>query len=293
MLSSAIMIEFSGARRAGGLIVLVALTAVAAPECAADCWFAPQGEGHVTEIIDARSFRLSDGREIRLAGIEPVVGDEGNADVGEGVKRDEKQDAKQLVSARAKPDLAAAALAALVAGHDVTLRGDDDSPDRYGRQSAFVFRAGSDTSVQSLLLAQGEALVAATVSDKDCAAVLSGAEAEARQARRGVWAAPAATKNAESPGDIMARLGRFAVVEGRILSVRQAGATTYLNFGRNWTRGFAVTIPKRVLPAFQSAGIVLKSLENRRVRVRGWIEARGGPRIEALRTGQVELLGEN
>ena len=54
-----------------------------------------------------------------------------------------------------------AALAAIVAGHDVTLRGEDDTPDRYGRQPAFVFLAGSDTSVQSLLLAQGDALVSA------------------------------------------------------------------------------------------------------------------------------------
>jgi hypothetical protein len=83
------------------------------------------------------------------------------------------------------------------------------------------------------------------------------------------------------------------VVEGRVLSVRQAGATTYLNFGRNWTRGFAVTIPKRMLAAFEAAGIAPKSFENQRIRVRGWIEAHGGPRIEVLRVGQIERLGEN
>jgi hypothetical protein len=83
------------------------------------------------------------------------------------------------------------------------------------------------------------------------------------------------------------------VVEGRVLSVRQAGATTYLNFGRNWTQDFAVTIPKRMMAAFEAAGIALKSLEKQKIRVRGWIEARGGPRIEALRVGQIERLGEN
>ena len=91
----------------------------------------------------------------------------------------------------------------------------------------------------------------------------------------------------------MAGIGRFIVVEGKVLSVRQAGATTYLNFGRNWTRGFAVTISRRMMAAFEAAGIVPKSLENKRIRVRGWVEARGGPRIEALRVGQIELLGEN
>jgi hypothetical protein len=83
------------------------------------------------------------------------------------------------------------------------------------------------------------------------------------------------------------------VIEGKVLSVRQAGATTYLNFGRNWTQDFAVTISRRIIPAFEAAGIVLKSFENRRIRVRGWIENRGGPRIEVLRVGQIEVVGGN
>jgi hypothetical protein len=81
------------------------------------------------------------------------------------------------------------------------------------------------------------------------------------------------------------------VVEGRVLSVRQAGATTYLNFGRNWTRDFAATIPKRIIPAFENASLGPKSLENRKIRVRGIVSSRGGPRIELLRVGQVEVLG--
>jgi hypothetical protein len=94
-----------------------------------------------------------------------------------------------------------------------------------------VFLASSGTPVQNLLLAQGEVLVSGTVTDKDCAASLMAAEADARRAKRGIWADPAAIKNAESPGDILAGIGRFTVVEGRVLSVRQAGTTTYLNFG--------------------------------------------------------------
>ncbi len=39
---------------------------------AGNCAFEAQGEGHVAAVIDARSFRLDDGREIRLAGIEPA-----------------------------------------------------------------------------------------------------------------------------------------------------------------------------------------------------------------------------
>jgi endonuclease YncB( thermonuclease family) len=249
---------------AASLVIAAAID----PAIAAGCAFAPQGEGRVTEVTDARSFRLEDGRDVSLIGIEPVS----SSDIK----------ASRTV-----------ALAAIIGGHDVTLRGDDDTPDRYGRQPAFVFVDSSDTPVQATLLAQGAALVAATVTDKECAATLAAAEAAARAAKRGIWSDPAVIKNTESPGDILAGIGRFTVVEGKVLSVRQAGATTYLNFGRNWTHDFAVTIPKRMIPVFEGAGIMLKSLENRRIRVRGWIEARGGPRIEALRVGQIELLGEN
>ena len=229
----------------------------------AACAFAPQGEGRVASIVDARSFRLTDGREIRLAGIEPVAADA----LGRS-----------------------AALSTLIAGRDVTLRGEDDAPDRYGRQTAFVFLDGNENSVQAILIGQGEALVAANLADKDCAASLLAVEAAARAAKRGIWAGSAVIKNAESPGDILAGNGRFMLVEGRVLSVRQAGATTYLNFGRNWTRDFAVTISRRMLPSLEAAGIVAKSLENRRIRVRGFIETRTGPRIDLVRAGQIELL---
>jgi hypothetical protein len=184
-------------------------------------------------------------------------------------------------------------LSAIAGGRDVTLHGEDDSPDRYGRQGAFVFVTGSEYSVQSEMLRRGEALVSADIADKKCAAALATAEGVARQSKLGIWADSTAIKNTESPGDILAAVGHFTVVEGRVLSVRQAGAITYLNFGRSWTRDFAATISRRAIPAFESAGLGPKSLENRRIRVRGFVSSRGGPRIELLRVGQVEVLGGN
>lgn len=228
------------------------------------CTFAPQGEGRVASIIDARTLRLDDGRDIRLAGIEAA-----NVEKTKGM----------------------AALSAIASGRDVSLQGEDDTPDRYGRQPAFVFLKGTQTSVQGELLRRGEALASADIADKDCAASLTAAEATARDGKSGFWADPAAIKNAESPGDILAGIGRFTLVEGRVLSVRQAGSTTYLNFGRNWTQDFAVTISRRLIPAFEAAGLSPKSLENQRIRVRGYVWSRGGPRIELLRVGQLQVLG--
>src|SRR5450755_4494019 len=101
---------------------LMLAAAAAGPAIAAGCAFQPQGEGRVAAVIDARSFRLEDGREIRLAGIEPAAA----------------ETAKD-----------SSALSAIVEGREVTLRGEDDSPDRYGRQPAFVFVAASENPVQA------------------------------------------------------------------------------------------------------------------------------------------------
>jgi endonuclease YncB( thermonuclease family) len=251
------------ASRSAGAASLLALACIGRAD-AADCLAERQGEGRVATVVDSRSFRLEDGREVRLAGIERTGTDEASA---------------------------RAALSAIIAGREVILHGEDDTPDRYGRQPAFVFVAGSQHSVQTELLRRGEALISSDIAEKNCAAALAAAEQGGRDAKLGIWAETAAIKNTESPGDILAAIGHFTVVEGRVLSVRQAGSITYLNFGRNWTRDFAATIPRRIIPAFEGAGLGPKSLENRRIRVRGVVSSRGGPRIEVLRVEQIEVLG--
>jgi len=239
------------------------IVAIGGSATAAGCNVAPQGEGRVATVIDPRGFRMQDGREVKLAGIEPA-----------STRRD-----------------GIAALEQLIAGRPVTLRGDSDAPDRYGRQPAFVFAGDDQQSVQGQLLARGQALVAIDVGAADCRAELLAAEARARLDRRGVWADPAVIKNAENPGDILSRMGQFTVVEGRVVSVREVGATIYLNFGRRWTRDFAVTISRRMLASFGAQGVNPKALETKRIRVRGWIERGGGPRIEVRQVGQIELSG--
>jgi hypothetical protein len=120
---------------------------------AAACQFESQGEGHVADVGNARSLRLDDGREIRLSGIEATA-------------------------------TTWAALRSQLLGRDVTLHGGDDAPDRYRRQAAIVFIRDSETPVQAMLLADGDAIVSAEIVDKDCAAALMAAEAGARAKKR-------------------------------------------------------------------------------------------------------------
>jgi endonuclease YncB( thermonuclease family) len=249
---------------ASALVVLASCPAVAA------CSFEQLRQGHVSAVIDGRTLKLADGQEVRLAGIElPLAA---------GLRQD------------------GAALSQLVMDRDVTLRGPSAKPDRYGRLVALVFTGDVANSIQNVLLEQGAAVFSGDVADSDnksCVMELLAHETAARQPRRGLWADTAAIKNTERPDDILPWIGQFVVAEGKIASVREAGGTIYVNFGRRWTEGFAVTISKRIIRRFDAWGIALKSLENRTVRVRGFVEQRTGPRIEALGPGQIELVGDS
>jgi len=80
---------------------------------------------------------------------------------------------------------------------------------------------------------------------------------------------------------ITAVRGQFALIEAKVLSVRESGATIYVNIARRWTQDFAVTILKCHRRDFAAVNIDPKELEGRRIRVRGWVEQRRGPMMEA------------
>ena len=99
-------------------------------------------------------------------------------------------------------------------------------------------------------------------------------ERAARKAKLGLWAVSYYDLlDADNPADVLAERGRFALLEGKVVSGRESGATIYVNFGRRWTEDFTATILKRNERSFATAGLEPKRLAGRRVRVRGWVEA--------------------
>ena len=237
--------------------------------------------GTVTRIIDGRTFVLDDGREVRLAGIEvpPLPQQRGVAPGG--------ADAKD-------------ALDALAGGDDVLLRRAAIASDRYQRLVAYAYavRDGDELFTQGEMISSGYARVGDDVGSRDCAMELLKRENDARRAKLGLWAnSYYEIVNAETPAEVLAQRGRFALVEGKVVSVRTSGATIYVNFGRRWSEDFTVTILKRNERKFATAGFDLQRLAGRRVRVRGWIEQRGGapgsPWIEATYPEQIELEDRN
>ncbi|MGA8614422.1 MAG: thermonuclease family protein, partial [Xanthobacteraceae bacterium] len=208
------------------------------------------------------TFLLDDGREVRLAAIEapplPPLDEPGAATGGTAAKD---------------------ALAGLLAGAQVVLRRAEFPADRYGRIMAYAVavRGDSQRPVQAGLISGGFARVGDRVGSRDCAMELLRREDAAREAKLGLWARPSYDPlQADHPADILAQRGRFALVEGSVISVHESGATTYVNFGRHWSEDFSVTIRKRNERSFNAANLDLKRFAGRRLRVRGWVEARGG-----------------
>lgn len=216
----------------------------------------------VKSVSDGRTLILTDGREVRLAAIETP-------------------------GTRARE-----ALPALAAGRVLTFNPLSAQPDRYGRTQAraFLVENGVPRSLETELVAKGLAWVGLSWGDGACTKALLAAENAARKAKIGLWTDPDYdTKSTDNPSAILTARGRFAVIEGKVLSVRDSGGTVYLNFGRRWSEDFTVTILKRISSKFTAAGLDPKRLEGRRIRVRGFVEERGGPWIEATAPEQIEI----
>ena len=267
------------------LPIVVAATFVVTPALAqtstapeTGCKLDAIGTGAARRVIDGRTFQLDDGQHVRLAALEvppmPLPGESGP---------------------QTKAGLAAkSALEALLVGRPVTLQKLGPNADRYGRIVALVSIEGATRSVQQEMLAQGHALVAAEIGERACAALLFAAEQSARTGNLGLWGVPYyVIQQANNPAKVLAERGRFTLVEGKVLSVRESGATIYVNFGRRWSEDFTVTILKRNARTFAEGGVEPKKLAGRHIRVRGVIEKRGGPWIEAARPEQIELAEQN
>lgn len=257
---------------AAGVIAAV-LLAVPAHVQAAECELRDAGQAKAQSVTAGGTVLLRDGREIRLAGIV-------------------WPEHRELAGSEAYW-----ALNTLLKDRELalfTLVADAPETDRYGRPVLALAIKDSPAelahTVQYLLVSQGHARVAPRSLDRGCIAALLAAEKAARAAGLGLWADPYyVMKRVEDPAGILAVRGRFAVVEGKVDSVRESGGTIYVNFGRRWSDDFTVTILKRHERSFTAAGLELKKLAGRQIRVRGTVEERGGPWIEAMVPGQIEI----
>jgi endonuclease YncB( thermonuclease family) len=224
------------------------------------------GEAVVARVADDASLVLDDGRTVKLNGVR--------------IPHTEPWRGKVLAFLRAR-----------AAGKIVRLEFDVRKHDRYGHSLAqVVFDDG--TWLQARLVSEGLAEVESVGDNRVVIPRLLEIEARARAGMTGLWAdsryvVVPADEIAESPAS---HLGRFGIVEGRVVSVAERSNWSFVNFGVDWHTDFTIAVAAGDRKALRGGGIDLAALKGAKVRVRGWIRDWNGPLIEVTHAEQIERL---
>ncbi len=251
------------------------LPGAAAPACD----LAPERSGSVARVLDAQTLVLETGETVRLVGALPPEAPPWW-----------KEQRPWPPAVRARN-----ALARLVVGRAVALAFGARKRDRHDRLLAQVFVSDGPEQrwVQGALIEQGHARAYSFPGNRACLRALQRREAQAREARAGLWRLDAyAVRAADDTAALLKRRYAFQIVEGRVHAVARRRAWTFLNFGADYRQDFTVAVRARDRKRFDKSDVPLAALAGRWVRVRGWIEVWNGPVIKATHPEQIELLDE-
>lgn len=213
----------------------------------------------VRQVVDGDTVRLTDGRSIRLIGINtPELGRKGRSDEPYAVQAKRR-------------------LQALVDASDgrVGLLYGAQRKDRYGRTLAHLYdRQGRNLEAQ--LLSEGLGFMVAVAPNSALVACQAQAERQARNKRLGVWR----DEQVKTAGQL--RSGGFALLGGQVTAVQsnRGGLWIDLDGGR------VLRVAPELLGEFDVRA--LQKLKGRRVEARGWVidrQSRGG-----LKSGQARWM---
>lgn len=165
--------------------------------------------------------------------------------------------------------------------------------DRYERRLAHVYVDQGDNEIwlQEVLVREGWLIVSSFADNRARARELLEVEAEARTNRTGGWENDVYQVFPADPNTLAQHLDAFQIVEGRVIEVSPViNGQVFLNFGFDWRSDFTVTIPEDALPLFIEQDINLDTLEEREIRVRGWLQNQNGPMIWVDHPERIEIL---
>ena len=213
----------------------------------------------VQRVVDGDTLRLSDGRSVRMIGLNtPELGKQG------------RSDEPFAVAARKR-------LEGLVAASDgqVGVVPGKESKDHYGRTLAHLYGADG-ANLEAQMLAEGLGFQVAVAPNVDLVACQQAAERSARQARLGVWRQSPVLKAEQinSSG--------FAVVSGRVSKVQR-------NRGGIWIElqdALVLRVAPNLSGQFDLAA--LERLKGKQIEARGWVVDRS--RRGGLKPGQARWL---
>jgi endonuclease YncB( thermonuclease family) len=213
----------------------------------------------VQRVVDGDTLRLSDGRSVRMIGLNtPELGKNG------------RSDEPFAVAARKR-------LEALVAASDgrVRLLPGKEPKDRYGRTLAHVYGADG-ANIEAQMLAEGLGFQVGVAPNVDLVACQQVAERSARRAGLGVWRHSPVLK-----AEHISASG-FAVLSGRVSKVQR-------NRGGIWIE-LQDSVVLRVAPNLSGRFDVsfLEQLKGKQIEARGWVLDR--LRRGGLNEGQARWL---
>lgn len=215
----------------------------------------------VQRVVDGDTLRLSDGRSVRMIGLNtPELGKNG------------RSDEPFAMAARKR-------LEALVAASDgrVSLLLGKEAKDRYGRTLAHVYGADG-ANVEAQMLAEGLGFQVGVAPNVDLVACQQVAERSARRAGLGVWRQSPVLKAEQI------NASGFAVLSGRVSKVQR-------NRGGIWIE-LQDSVVLRVAPNLSGLfdASFLEQLKGKQIEARGWVldRSRRGGLKEGKRAGSCQ-----
>lgn len=257
-------------RLASGALLVATGMAAASPAkdtAAVSCPLMGTETARVAKIDERLDLTLTDGRSLKLAGLDPPQ------------------------PTKAAPDLPEKTRDALAArlGQTISFFPLASQPDRWGRIPAFVFTASG--SLADFLLAQGLARFMPDAEAHACRAEFLAAEETARSQKLGLWRDPFYGIIAASDRAAFADKGATNVImEGRLAEVATTRFRSTLEFAPRRDHAASVTILQRNVAIFERSGLNLHALIGRMLRIRGLLDLRFGPQIEIATIDAVELI---
>jgi endonuclease YncB( thermonuclease family) len=231
----------------------------------------PGGRVQPVGVDQRLDIALSDGRTVRLGGLDAPSSDRG------------------------APEIAGAAqvfLSRRLLGREADLVLLAAATDRWGRTVADLNLSdsadGSAASIAEALLTAGLARVRPEFETRGCAVERLKIEDGARRAALGIWRDPefAVVSSSDSAG-LRRRDGRFVVIEGMVGRVGFARSRIYLELVPRG--GPTIVITRKLEPALAREGRPVGALVGETIRARGALDDRFGPRIEVSEPAMIEI----
>jgi endonuclease YncB( thermonuclease family) len=230
----------------------------------------PGGRVQAVSVDERLDIGLSDGRTVRLGGLDVPNADHGAPEFAKA--------AREFLSER-------------LLGRDTDLILLAGGTDRWGRTVADLVVPnpyGSAGSTASALLTTGFARVRPEFETRACAAERLSVEDGARQGGLGIWRdSEFAVIQSSNSAELHRRSGRFVVIEGMVRRVGFARSRLYLELVPR--DGPTIVVGRKLETALARAGRPVGGLVGQTIRARGALDDRFGPRIEVGDPAMIEI----